>query len=145
MIKYIHRCNNPAVMNIWLGNGYGIEIDVWYHDGKLFSGHDYPEYLIELASLHNEMVLVHAKDIETLAFLHSRCWNKDIHYFFHDKDKATLTNWGLIVYHSSVNLDRKYNSNEIPVLPHYECYGNAFGVVIDVIDAQINQQIVAAQ
>lgn len=143
MIKYIHRCNNPAIMKIWLAKGFGVEVDVWHKNDQLFSGHDEPEYLIELATLCNELVLVHAKDVVTLTYLHGRFSNKTVHYFFHDRDRATLTNWGLIVYHADVFLDRAYRSNEIAVLPAGDL-GNCFGVVMDVLDAEINKQVIAA-
>lgn len=88
------RENSPSYCQEALDKGYYVEIDVRIINGRLWSGHDFPQYEISIEFLENQKVYVHAKTIETLYYFRSLYPN--VHIFFHDKDDATLTSKGEI-------------------------------------------------
>lgn len=57
--------NNPSRVEEVLEKGYDVEIDVWKIGSKLFLGHDGPEYAIDYSFLKNDMLLCHAKNLES--------------------------------------------------------------------------------
>jgi hypothetical protein len=102
--------NKPGQIQKVLDLGYYVEIDVWLFDGKLYLGHDFPQYETNISFLEsNDKIICHAKNIDALEYL----VNKTIHCFFHDKDDVVLTsqNW-LWVYPN-----KKLTKNSICVLP----------------------------
>ena len=102
--------NKPGQIQKVLDLGYYVEIDVWLFDGKLYLGHDFPQYETNLLFLEsNDKIICHAKNIDALEYL----VNKTIHCFSHDKDDVVLTsqNW-LWVYPN-----KKLTKNSICVLP----------------------------
>ena len=48
------RENAPSYIDCALGNGYDVEIDVWYKNDKLYLGHDAPEHEVDLDYLNNK-------------------------------------------------------------------------------------------
>ena len=80
--------NNPLYIEHAISLGYDVEIDVWDIDGKLYLGHDEPQYSIEIEFLKNPKLWCHAKNLEALEIMHTN----DIHCFWHDTDKITFTN-----------------------------------------------------
>jgi hypothetical protein len=102
--------NKPEQIQKVLDLGYYVEIDVWLFDGKLYLGHDFPQYETNLSFLEsNDKIICHAKNIDVLEYL----VDKTIHCFFHDKDDVVLTsqNW-LWIYPN-----KKLTENSICVLP----------------------------
>jgi hypothetical protein len=73
-------------------NDFDCEIDLWYINDKLYLGHDKPQYAIEDDFLENQGLWVHAKNIDAFNYLN----DKKLNYFWHQKDKATLTSKGYI-------------------------------------------------
>lgn len=88
------RENHPDYISEALEKGYHTEVDVWLQqDGKIYLGHDEPQYLTTLEFLkHDSRIICHAKTIITLQFLISQ----GLHCFFHDKDAATITSKNII-------------------------------------------------
>ena len=86
------RDNNPSAINEVLSLGYDVEVDVWYVDGTLVLGHDYPEHEVTIEFLSRRRVWCHSKTLVTLEYLLS----KEIHTFYHESDAGTLTNRGFI-------------------------------------------------
>ena len=102
--------NKPGQIQKVLNLGYYVEIDVWLFDGKLYLGHDFPQYETNLLFLEsNDKIICHAKNIDALEYL----VNKTMNCFSHDKDDVVLTsqNW-LWVYPN-----KKLTENSICVLP----------------------------
>ena len=87
------RENSPTYLRQALEQGYYVECDVWLVRGKLWLGHDSPQYETDIHFLQiNPKIICHCKTIETLSYLLMH----NLHCFFHDKDGATLTSQGKI-------------------------------------------------
>lgn len=146
MILIAHRANihgpNPELENSpdyilkALSQGYYVEIDVWYHNDKLWLGHDKPDYLTDINFLKKDRMICHCKNIEALPIL----LKNNIHCFFHDIDDATLTSQGKIWLYPGKNA---YSDLDIIVMPERTNYGldfkwltnlNAYGVCSDYVD-----------
>lgn len=86
--------NSPAYIQKALDEGFHVEIDVWVKDGKVYLGHDEPEYEVDLNYLKNPKFFCHAKNFEALELMYLN--SEDIHFFSHDKDSHVLTSKGYI-------------------------------------------------
>lgn len=75
-----------------IDKGYHVEIDVYWYDGIFWTGHDRPQYRVDIDFLQKEEVWCHAKDIEALFQLQKI----DTHCFFHQNDNVTLTSKGYL-------------------------------------------------
>lgn len=124
--------NNPYWINAAVLEGWSVEIDLRYHRGKLYLGHDGPDYKIDLDFLvqHKKNLWIHAKDIKTLHWLTGTCC--DLNYFFHDHDDCCLTSKKFIwcmpgqkyIPPNGIRLDFSTN-------PDYS--GNIYAVCVDYI------------
>jgi hypothetical protein len=85
--------NNPDYILNAIQQGYDVEIDVWYTNQKLYLGHDYGKYEIELEFLLNEKLWCHAKNLESLNFMLEY---PQINCFWHQTDDFTITSKGFI-------------------------------------------------
>lgn len=74
--------NDPRYVREALSLGYDAEIDVWYIDGQLYSGHDNPRYKIEYVFLIDPRLWIHCKNLEAMEFLSG----KGLNAFAHDDD-----------------------------------------------------------
>ena len=83
--------NSPQYIQEALTLGLDVEIDVWLVKEQLFLGHDEPQYEIDLDYLKNEKFWCHAKNPDALKLM----LDNNIHCFWHDKDKFTLTSKGI--------------------------------------------------
>jgi len=83
--------NNPEQIKKLLNMNIDVEIDVLYNDG-FYLGHDEPLYKVDLDFLKMEGLWCHAKNLKALEILSVN----DIHCFWHEKDKYTLTSRGFI-------------------------------------------------
>lgn len=90
--------------------GYNVEIDVWNIKGKWYLGHDNPDNKIDISFLRNNLLWCHAKNLDALAHMVS---DRNIHCFWHEDDKATLTTENFLWTFPGETL---YN-NSISVLP----------------------------
>tara|TARA_Y100001938_G_C8097854_1_gene439367 strand:- start:4879 stop:5310 length:432 start_codon:yes stop_codon:yes gene_type:complete len=121
--------NHPDYIDKTLSLGYDVEIDVWYIDSNYFLGHSQPDYKINLEFLlqRKNNLWCHAKNFEALKLM----LQNDIHCFWHNKDKFTLTSKGYIFTHSDA---KQYSELSIAV-----CLGadgkpsNCAGVCSDYI------------
>ena len=84
--------NAPDYLLNTLAQGYNCEVDVWINKGKIFLGHDEPNYYIEEDFLHTAGFWLHAKNLEALDYMLS----KNLVCFWHDVDQYTLTSNGFI-------------------------------------------------
>lgn len=105
--------NNPEYINTAIDLGYDVEIDIWYYNNMLYSGHDEPQYLIDFTWLATciDKLWIHCKNIEAVVFFtqHEYSYN----YFWHDNDVVTLTSQKFIwAYPGNQPI-----SNSIAVLP----------------------------
>ena len=84
--------NTPTYLNAALEQGYDVEVDVWYVDGKFYLGHDGPELETSLEYLDNDRFWCHCKNVEALREL----VQSGVHCFFHQNDDVTLTSRGVL-------------------------------------------------
>jgi len=105
--------NKPEQITKVINVGFDVEIDLRTKNGKLFLGHDYPQYKIDYEWLetNNKSLWIHAKDYESVDFLRTTNFN----WFWHDKDEMTLTSHGYIW--SNIG---KYVNNGITVCLDYQ-------------------------
>lgn len=93
--------NHPDYLKAALALGYNIEVDVWLVDGKLFLGHDGPQFPVEKSffeGIDAKKAWYHAKNVEALYYL--RQW-PNLQCFWHQEDAYTLTSQGYIWVHSN--------------------------------------------
>ncbi len=105
------RENTSKYIEEAIDAGFDVEIDIWEINGKLFLGHDEPLYEIRMDWLlkRKTKLWVHCKNKLAIAKL----IETDLHVFWHEKDKLTLTSKNFIwVYpgHQPV-------ANSIAVMP----------------------------
>jgi len=119
--------NNPEFIIESLNLGFDVEIDVWYINDKLFLGHDLPQYPVLKTFLQNKSFWCHAKNIEALNFM----LKNDIHCFWHQEDRHTLTSKGYIWTYPNNEL----TENSICVMPEIQNISfkknNIFGICTD--------------
>lgn len=89
-----HLENSPDYIDTAIKKGYSVEVDVRALNGKLYLGHDAPQYEISIDWLkeRKEVLWCHAKD--RLAF--EVLLMQNLHCFWHDTDDYTITNWGYV-------------------------------------------------
>lgn len=87
----VARENSPEYINDAINAGFDVEVDVWFHDGTWWLGHDAPQYVtsIEYLLLNKSKLWIHAKSHTTLTQLLK--YKNDLHIFSHDTDPVVLT------------------------------------------------------
>lgn len=103
------RENSKDYISEALRQGYSVEIDVWFVDGKIYLGHDSPEHEVDIQFLKNNLLWCHCKNIDALQLL----LKNDIHCFFHQEDDVTLTSKGYMWIYPG----KKLVSNSVCVMP----------------------------
>ena len=115
--------NNPSYILEALSLGFDCEIDVWQINNELLLGHDEPTYKtsIDFLSEHKNSLWIHCKNFESLEYLNK---NNELNYFWHQKDKFTITSKGYIwtypgnvVGNKSVIVDNEKKASD------YQCFG----------------------
>jgi hypothetical protein len=83
------RENSPNYVMEAIAMGYEVEIDVWWIDGRIYLGHDEPQYEISGEWLQDRIdkLWVHCKNVELLNWIRST----SLHYFWHENDTVSLT------------------------------------------------------
>jgi hypothetical protein len=85
--------NSPHQIAKCLELGLDVEIDVWSVNGKVYLGHDTPEYEIEYSFLENEKLWCHAKNHDAMEIMSN---NTNINSFWHQTDDYTVTTKGFV-------------------------------------------------
>ena len=82
--------NTPAAIDHCIDMGYDVEIDLWYHDGDLYLGHDEPTIPITIDYLlpHKDKLWIHCKNLQACTRLHNL---RNFNYFFNEEDNYALT------------------------------------------------------
>ena len=115
------RENEPEYIRESLVQGFDVEVDVWYVDGKFWLGHDKSQYKVSEGFLEHPNLWCHAKNIQALYIMDK---NYHIHCFWHQEDDVTLTSRGFFWTYPGKELTKK----SIAVLPQkidktLDCYG----------------------
>ena len=116
--------NSPSAIELAVSKGFDCEIDLWEKDKKIFLGHDYPQYEINLKFLEdlNQFIWIHCKNLSAINFLIER----DLfNFFWHEKDKFTLTSKGYIWTYPNNEYDKNsvIVNLEAGLKLKKECYG----------------------
>lgn len=102
--------NKPDYIDEAINAGYDVEIDVWYIDGKLWLGHDEPQYEVSLEWLEfrSPSLWIHCKDMNSLSYFnrYSNTKSNQFNYFSHDVDMGVLTShnyiWSINLYDGGI-------------------------------------------
>ena len=75
--------NSPDFIDNAIHSKYHVEIDLRTKNGKLFLGHDEPQYQIDISWLksRSNYLWIHGKDRESF----ETCLENNLHTFWHDK------------------------------------------------------------
>lgn len=126
--------NQPDQIDLAISCGFDAEIDVWYQDGKLFLGHDEPQYKVSWRWLaqRRKSLWIHCKNLDAL--YEFSFGTSGFNYFWHQEDHFTLTSKNYIWTYPG----QDYRSNSVVVMPEisylkekeslkdiitWECYG----------------------
>lgn len=122
------RENSPSYLIEAVEKGFQVEVDVRVIDNRIFLGHDFPQYEVDIDFLKNPYFYLHAKNLGALQLLtenYMRC-------FWHQTDNYTLTSEGLIWSFPNQPLSK----NSIAVMPE-QCpevnWSEAAGVCSDYV------------
>ena len=134
--------NKPSYIEEEISLGYDVEIDVWVKEGKIFLGHDAPEYETTTAWLLNRCasLWVHCKNIEAVEYFHDL---QLFNYFWHQEDTVTLTSKGYIWAYPNKQPIKK----SIAVLPELHnddislCSGICSDYIIKYKDEKFNRNL----
>lgn len=127
--------NNPGYIDTAMETGYDVELDLWMVDKKLYLGHDAPKFNIREDYITNraEYLFIHCKNIEALTYLLNSN-DTNLHFFWHETDKHTLTNKNIIWNYFESTL----TENSICVLPELNLFKGditkCYGICSDFID-----------
>ena len=83
--------NEPTYIDLAISEGYDVEVDVWYVDGRLYLGHDKPQYVVDFKWFIDRFskLWIHCKNIDAVVFF--KTLEYDLNYFWHETDTITLT------------------------------------------------------
>ena len=123
--------NTPDQIEYCVKNGYDVEIDVWFVDGKLWLGHDTPQYEVTwlwLSGLRS-FLWIHCKDFKTLTKFVDNA--SGYNYFFHRQDDYTLTSKHFIWAYPG----KMYGNNTVinVVGEPGESLGECYGICSDYV------------
>ena len=121
--------NHPEYIDEALHAGFDVEIDMWWVNGRIYLGHDEPQFEVDDKWLTERMnnLWVHCKNVELLNWIRST----SLHWFWHEEDTLTLTSKGYVwVYPGKQPI-----IGSIAVMPeiHNEDVSKCIGVCSDII------------
>lgn len=93
--------------------GFDVEVDIWFFKGCFYLGHDAPTSIVEECFLTQSWIWCHAKNLDALCEL-SRIGS---HFFWHENDKLTITNRGVLWCANGVFLKNGVTVTNAPDLP----------------------------
>jgi len=121
--------NKPDYIEKAIDEGFDVEVDLRHKDHNFYLGHDEPQYHVPMSWLvgNKSNLWIHCKDWESLDKISNS--PIDFNYFWHEKDRYTLTSHGYIWSFPG----QSYNSRSIIVMPEisdimidmkvYDCFG----------------------
>jgi len=128
------RENTPIYIDKAILSGYDVEMDVRLIDGKLFLGHDTPDYEVSLEWLLERKIhlWVHTKNFAALNYL----INKELRTFYHQKENHTIINNCNLIW--SHELSEANEKSIIPLLSQEDITKrpipqNVYGICSDFV------------
>jgi len=127
--------NKPEYIENALKLGFDVEVDVRFHNGDFYLGHDVNQYKINQNFLLNKKIWCHAKTPESIQAL----IKIQAHFFWHQEDDYTLTSKGFLWTYPG----KKLLPESICVLPEMTNYQNinCRGICSDIIEKYRNDKI----
>jgi hypothetical protein len=122
--------NHPDLIKSTLGIGFDVEVDIWFVDGRLFLGHDGPEYLIDYDFLLNDGLWIHCKNVESFEILKDN--SNPNNYFYHQNDDFALTSLGYLWTYPGQKLT-KYSIAVMPEMKEFKNIKVSYGICSDFI------------
>lgn len=126
--------NHPDQIDVCIGLGYSVEVDLWCVGEALYLGHDYGNYLVPISYLIERCssLFIHAKNLPALRKL----IGSGLNYFWHQTDAFTLTShcdiWtypgqevtdeSIVVCKSKEELSNYYSSDVAGICTDYPVY-----------------------
>lgn len=89
--------NTQVYIQEAINRGYDVKIDLWVKDGKLHLGTNEPTTLLDIDWLerNRHKLWLQCRDIEVISkFTNLDSSGHNIHFFWHDNNKVSLTNRG---------------------------------------------------
>jgi len=122
--------NNPNYIDEAINAGFDVEVDMWWVDGRVYLGHDNPQYEVDNEWLVDraDKLWVHCKNVELLNWIRSTI----LHWFWHENDTMVLTSKNYMWVHSG----KQPIVGSIAVMPeiHNESISKCIGVCSDYIN-----------
>lgn len=128
--------NHPDYIQDAISFGYDVEIDIWFHDNKLYLGHDEPQYPINLKWLKAriDVLWIHCKNHDGLMYFNELedSGIAEFNYFWHQEDDITLTSMNFMWVYPGKQPIRK----SIAVMPeiHDDDISECVGICSDFIE-----------
>jgi hypothetical protein len=128
--------NHPDYIQDAILFGYDVEIDIWFHDNKLYLGHDEPQYPIKLNWLKERIdkLWVHCKNHDALMYFNELedSGISEFNYFWHQEDDITLTSMNFMWVYPGKQPIRK----SIAVMPemYEDDISECIGICSDFIE-----------
>lgn len=109
--KILNNENHPEYIDEAINAGFDVEIDMWWADGRVYLGHDKPQYEVDDKWLGERIdkLWIHCKNVDLLPWIQ----NTNLHYFWHQNDDYTLTSNNIIWVYPG----KKLTANSICVMP----------------------------
>lgn len=130
--------NKPEYLDSAIKLNYNVELDIWYINNELWTGHDYPQYHIDLNWLETRIkkIWIHCKNIDSLLYFKSQ--SNPFNFFWHENDTITLTSLGFIWAYPG----KQPILHSIAVLPEFynEKIDGCLGVCSDIINKYSNNK-----
>lgn len=79
--------NRPSSIHDAIDKGFEVEIDLWMLEGRLWLGHNHPQYLFKEEQYDKTKIWCHAKNHEAFQYLILQ----DYHCFWHNHDSYAIT------------------------------------------------------
>ena len=89
--------NVPSQIQKAINMDLDVEVDVWVINNDYFLGHDAPQHKVD-ELFFNDRMWIHCKNFESIV----KFKNSKLNWFWHEKDKMTLTSNGDIWCYPSI-------------------------------------------
>jgi hypothetical protein len=122
--------NKPIYLLKAIEKGFGVEVDVWVKEDKIYFGHDEPEYEVdkEFIDKISPNAIFHAKNVEALNWLQE----SKHHYFWHNQDDYTMSSRGIVVVYPGKKPPSYGSIISLPELHDQDPYSSkCYGVITD--------------
>lgn len=124
--------NRPSYIDCAIAQGFDVEVDIRYINGKFYLGHDGPEYVVnkKWIDLRKNNLWFHCKDPSSAYQLSLL---SEVKYFCHTFDSHVLISNGMLWIH---DLDHTTPNCIIPLLDSksiskYAEYSGVYGICTD--------------